>query len=299
MAQDISIPQPAMEEVDAPLSVSPALETCILFLKNPSGIMGTVLLLLIVVITAAGPGLYGIDPFEINGVPFTPPGDEYNPLGTDYLGRDMLAGILVGGRATLIVGSVAAAITIFIGLIVGSLSGYFGGAVDTALMKLTEFFQVLPALLFAMVLVTIYSPSMSTVAFGIGVVSWTSVARLARAEFMRLREREYVKSVTAAGGKTGYIMLRTILPNSLPPIIVASAFAIGSAILFEGGLSFLGLSDPNSMSWGLIIGQNKTYILDAWWTVAIPGFAIFLAVLSVCLIGDGLNDALNPQLRKR
>lgn len=291
--------QPVPEQMDAASTMSPSLETCILFLKNPNGILGTALLLIILLLTIFGPGLYGVDPFEISGAPFTPPGDADAFFGTDYLGRDILAGILIGGRATLIVGTVAAAITISIGLIVGAISGYFGGAVDTVLMKVTEFFQVLPALLFAMVLVTIYSPSMTTVALGIGVVSWTSVARLTRAEFIRLREREYVKSVIAAGGKTRYIMLRTILPNSLPPIIVASAFAIGSAILFEGGLSFLGLGDPNNMSWGLIIGQNKIYTLDAWWTVTIPGIAIFLAVLSICLIGDGLNDALNPQLRKR
>ena len=122
---------------------------------------------------------------------------------------------------------------------------------------------------------------------------------MTRAEFLKIREMEYVKSVTAAGGTDFYVMFNTILPNALPPIIVAAAFAIGTAILFEGGLSFLGLGDPNRMSWGLIIGQNRMYVLDAWWAVVIPGMAIFLAVLSVCLIGDSLNDALNPLLRKR
>lgn len=284
------------EQVDAALSSN--WETLRLFLTNPNGIAGLSLFLLILCSTIIGPLAYPVDPFELAGAPFTSP-DSYTLFGTDYLGRDVLAGILVGGRATLTVGAVAALITVCIGVTIGSLSGYFGGKIDVGLMKFTEFFQVLPTLLFAMVLVTIYGPSLITITVSIGVVSWTGVARLTRAEFMRIRELEYVKSVTAAGGTTLYIILRTILPNALPPIIVAAAFAIGSAILFEGALSFLGLGDPNRMSWGLIIGQNRVYVLDAWWPVVIPGTAIFLSVLSICLIGDGLNDALNPQLRKR
>ncbi len=286
----------ATEQMDA--APSSRWETLRLFLTNPNGIAGLSLFVLILCSTVIGPLVYPVDPFELAGAPFSPP-DAYALFGTDYLGRDVLAGILVGGRATLTVGAVAALITVCIGVTIGSLSGYFGGRIDVGLMKFTEFFQVLPTLLFAMVLVTIYGPSLITITVSIGVVSWTGVARLTRAEFMRIRELEYVKSVTAAGGTTGYIILRTILPNALPPIIVAAAFAIGSAILFEGALSFLGLGDPNRMSWGLIIGQNRIYVLDAWWPVVIPGTAIFLSVLSICLIGDGLNDALNPQLRKR
>jgi peptide/nickel transport system permease protein len=277
---------------------SPKWETLRLFLTNPNGIAGLSLYLLILCSTIIGPLVYPVDPFDLAGAPFSPPDASYL-FGTDYLGRDVLAGILVGGRATLAVGAVAALISVCIGMSIGSLSGYFGGKIDAGLMKITEFFQVLPTLLFAMVLVTIYGPSLITITIAIGVVSWTGVARLTRAEFMRIRELEYVKSVTASGGTTLYIILRVILPNALPPIIVAAAFAIGSAILFEGGLSFLGLGDPNRMSWGLIIGQGRIYVLDAWWPVVIPGPAIFLAVLSICLIGDGFNDALNPQLRKR
>ena len=294
LRQTMDIPLP--ERMDA--TPSSDWETLRLFLTNPNGIAGLSLFLLILCSTIIGPLVYPVDPFELAGAPFAPP-DSYTLFGTDYLGRDVLAGILVGGRATLTVGAVAALITVCIGVTIGSLSGYFGGTIDVGLMKFTEFFQVLPTLLFAMVLVTIYGPSLITITVSIGVVSWTGVARLTRAEFMRIRELEYVKSVTAAGGATGYIILRTILPNALPPIIVAAAFAIGSAILFEGALSFLGLGDPNRMSWGLIIGQNRVYVLDAWWPVVIPGTAIFLSVLSICLIGDGLNDALNPQLRKR
>lgn len=295
-AHDTAAKTPEHDEA----AVKPAsrFETLYLFLTNPNGFIGLALFFLILGATILGPLIYPVDPFDMAGAPFTPPDAEFW-FGTDYLGRDILAGILVGGRATLVVGSAAALITVVIGLTIGALSGYFGGVIDVALMKVTEFFQVLPTLLFAMVLVTIYGPTLVTITLAIGVVSWTGVARLTRAEFMRIRRLEYVKSVTAAGGTTAYIIIRSILPNALPPIIVAAAFAIGSAILFEGGLSFLGLGDPNRISWGMIIGQNRIYVLDAWWTVLIPGTAIFLAVLSICLIGDGLNDALNPQLRKR
>jgi peptide/nickel transport system permease protein len=187
-------------------------------------------------------------------------------------------------------------ITAAIGLTIGSVSGYFGGHVDTLLMKVTEFFQVLPNLLFAMVLVTIFGPTLFMVTVSIGLASWMNVARLTRAEFMRLKELDFVRSAVTAGATAPRIMIATILPNALPPIIVAAAFDISFAILLEGSLSFLGLGDPNRMSWGLIIGQNKNYVLDAWWTVVFPGSAIFLSVLGVCLMSDGLNDALNPRL---
>jgi peptide/nickel transport system permease protein len=297
---DISAPvHPAAEAIAVSAShTSPLRETLGLFLRNPIGMTGALLFFGILAVTLFGPALYPIDPFDISGAPFMSPDAEFW-FGTDYLGRDIMAGLLVGGRATLTVGSVAAMITVVIGITVGALSGYFGGLIDTMLMKLTEFFQVLPTLLFAMVLVTLFGASLETITVAIGVVSWTSVARLTRAEFMRIRDLDYVKAATASGGGSLYTILRVILPNALPPIIVAATFAIGIAILFEGGLSFLGLGDPNKMSWGMMIGQNRNYALDAWWTVVVPGAAIFLGVLSVSLIGDGINDALNPRLRKR
>ena len=297
----IAEPAAAMKSAVAtpvPRRSSPLREAAGLFLRNPTGMIGAVLFLIILVATLAGPDIYGIDPFEIAGAPFMSPDADYW-FGTDYLGRDVLAGLLIGGRATLLVGSVAALISVVIGITFGALGGYFGGLVDAALMKVTEFFQVLPTLLFAMVLVTLFGASLETITVAIGVVSWTSVARLTRAEFLRIRDLDYVKAATASGGGSVYTMLRVILPNALPPIIVAATFAIGIAILFEGGLSFLGLGDPNVMSWGMMMGQNRNYVLDAWWAVLVPGAAIFITVLSVSLIGDGINDALNPRLRKR
>ena len=294
-----------MQATAAPVEAAPAAkpdhpmrETLKIFLKNRSAAGGLILLGLILFATIFGPAIYGVDPYEMVWMPLSPPGDG-TPLGTDYIGRDILAGILVGGRVTLIVGAVSAVMTIVIGVVVGSFAGFFGGRVDAALMKFTEFFQVLPSLLLAMVMVTIFSPSLGTIIFAIGIVGWAQIARLTRAEFMRIASLEYVKAARAAGARDGYLMFRVILPGSLPPIVVASALVTGASILFEAGLSFLGLGDPNQLSWGLIIGQNQSYLMDAWWTVTCPGIAIFLTVLAISLIGDGINDALNPRARKR
>ncbi len=270
-----------------------------MFVKNGAAVTGLGILTLVTLVTLFGPYVYDVDPFDIVWAPRSPPGTRGYLLGTDYLGRDLVAGIVYGGRATLAVGASAAAITLVIGILVGSLAGYYRGWVDELLMRVTEFFQVLPPLLLAMVLVMLFRPTLTTVAFAIGVVSWPSAARLTRAEFMRIRNLEYVKAARAIGARNRRIIWLVILPNAAPPLIVSAALAVGVAILFEAGLSFLGLSDANVMSWGMMIGSNRPYILDAWWAVTFPGVAIFFTVLSVSLIGDGLNDALNPKLRQR
>ncbi len=279
---------------------SPAREAWRMFLRNRSAILGLVLLGAIIIITFIGPFIYTVDPFEVVWAPFTPPGvDGKVPLGTDHIGRDIMAGLVNGGRATLAVGASAAFMTVTIGVMVGALSGYYGGIVEEILMRITEFFQVLPPLILAMVLVAVFTPSLYTIALAIGIVSWPSTARLTRAEFLRLRELEYVKAARTIGSTNRRLIWVVILPNALPPLIISATLVIGVAILFEAGLSFLGLGDPNVMSWGLMIGASREYIIDAWWMVTLPGFAIFLAVLSISLIGDGLNDALNPRLRER
>jgi peptide/nickel transport system permease protein len=277
----------------------PTVEALRMFLRNPAAIVGLVLLLIVLVVSIAGPWVYPADPFEIKAAPLTPPFTEDAWLGTDYLGRDVLTTLVYGGRATLLVGSVAALLSIVIGIALGAVAGYYGGKVDAALMRVTEFFQVLPALLFAMVVVTLFSPSLVTVTIAIGIVSWPGTARLTRAEYMKYRGLEFVRAERAIGAKNARIIWRVILPNALPPLIVSATLAVGAAILFEAGLSFLGLGDPNQMSWGLMIGSSRQYVLSCWWAVAFPGAAIFITVLAVSLIGDGLNDALNPKLRER
>ena len=197
------------------------------------------------------------------------------------------------------VGAAAAAITITIGILFGALAGFYRGWVEEVLMRITEFFQVLPPLLLAMVVVLLFSPSIYSISIAIGVVSWPATARLVRAEFLRLRELDFVKAERAIGARNARIIWTVILPNAAPPLIVSAALSVGIAILFEAGLAFLQLSDPNVMSWGYLISVNRPQILEAWWPVTFPGLAIFITVLSVSLIGDGLNDAFNPKLRER
>nr|WP_279090639.1 ABC transporter permease [Comamonas thiooxydans] len=280
---------------------NPWLEAAGMFMRNKSALVGLLVLLAVVIGSVLMPYIYPADPFEIAAAPMTPPFIDPDVwLGTDYLGRDVLNMLLFGGRVTLLVGAVAALLSVTIGVTLGALAGFYEGHWFSSLLsRITEFFQVLPALLFAMVVTSLFSPTLVTVTIAIGIVSWTATARLTRAEFLRLCNIDYVRAERAIGAKNGRIIWQVILPNALPPLIVSATLAIGTAILFEAGLSFLGLSDPNQMSWGLMIGSSRAYVLTSWWAVTFPGLAIFILVLAISLIGDGLNDAFNPKLRER
>ena len=278
---------------------SPLSEAWSMFRRNHAAMAGLAVLIIIVLGAIFGPYLYPGQPFEMVWAPFSPPGVDGFLLGTAYLGRDLLAQIIHGARVTLIIGLSAAIVTVVIGVTIGALAGFYRGFVEEALMRFTEFFQVLPTLLFSMVIVALFGASLPMITLAIGLVSWTAVARITRAEFLRIRELEYVMASRASGVSNTKLMFKVILPNALPPIIVQSALMVGSAILFEAGLSFLGLTDPNVISWGQIIGSNRQYILESSFMVTIPGLAIFITVLAISLVGDGLNDALNPKLRQR
>ena len=293
-----TLSDPRKEEEIPPIE-HPFREFVRMYCRNGAAVIGFIFFTAIVLTAILAPIFWDKDPLEIVWAPYTPPGEEGFILGTDLLGRDLFVELVFGARATLAVGAVAAALTLTIGLTIGALAGYYRGWVDEVLMRITEFFQVLPALLLAMVLVALFEPTLETVAIAIGVVAWTSVARLARAEFLRIREMEFVKAARSIGCGDARIIWRIILPNALPPLIVNAALTVGVAILFEAALSFLGLSDPNVVSWGKIIGDNRDALLDYPWMVALPGAAIFFTVLSMSLIGDGLNDAFNPKLRDR
>ena len=277
----------------------PFTEAARMFAANYAAVAGLLVLAIIIVVSLLGPFLYTVDPWEMVWSPFSPPGAKGFLLGTDYLGRDLVAQIIHGGRATIAVGCAAALLSVLIGITFGALSGFYRGWVEEILMRITEFFQVLPTLLFSMVLVALFGASLQMIAFAIGIVSWTGVARVTRAEFLKIRELEYVTASRSGGANAPTLIFRVILPNALPPIVVQAALLVGFAILFEAGLSFLGLSDPNVMSWGAMMGNNRPFILQHSFTIMYPGLAIFITVLAISLVGDGLNDALNPKLRKR
>lgn len=266
--------------------------------RNRGAVAGALALAVILALALLGPVFYPTDPFDMVGRPFSLPLDRF-PLGTDVAGRDILAGILNGGRVSLLIGVLASLSATVIGVVLGAIAGYYGGRIDDLLMRTTEFFLCIPSFVLAVVLVAIFQPSVVTVTVAIAVVSWPSVARLARGEFIAHRDREYVQGCRAIGMPDWEIILLQIMPNALPPIIVVSSLMVATAILTESGLSFLGLGDPNLVSWGYMIGVARTVLRTAWWMAAIPGVMILLTVLAINLVGEGLNDALNPRLRKR
>ena len=266
------------------------------FVRHRPAVVGLALLLAVLLAAALAGVIYPGDPFSIVGKPFQPPFSEYL-LGTDALGRDLAAGLLHGARTTLLVGVVATVIASVVGITIGGLAGYFGGRLDGLLMRFTELFQTIPFFLFAILLVAVLGASIRSVIFAIAVVSWPPMARLVRGEFMAMRNREFVQACVSLGMGHTRIIVVHILPNTLSSIIVTGSLMVATAILIESGLSFLGLSDANTMSWGFIIGSGRTVLRTAWWICAVPGLAILLTVMAINLVGDGLNDALNPRLR--
>ena len=286
------------EEIEEP-TIKPVKEIFQAFFKSYSAVTGLIILIGIAVMGFIGPLFYPTDPFDMVWMPFSPPGADGFLLGTDYLGRDILSQIINGARVSIAIGFSAALVSCFIGVGIGSFAGFYGGWVEETLMRITEFFQVLPTLLFAMVIVALFGSSVLSITLAIGAVSWASVARITRSEFLRIKELDFVLASRSSGSNNMALIFRVILPNAAAPIIVQSALLVGAAITFEAGLAFLGLSDPNVVSWGQVIGSNRVYILDATYTVTFPGIAIFITVLAISLVGDGLNDALNPKLRSR
>lgn len=268
-------------------------------LRSPSGVIGLIILLLAISVAVLGPLLFPNSPWRMVQRPFLPPFTLATvPLGTDALGRDVFAGMIFGARVSLLVGLVSTLVALVVGVPIGAMAGYFGGKVDDALMRFTEFFQTIPSFALAIVLVAILQPSIYSIVASIAVVSWPPVARLVRGEVLSLRTREYVQAAVVTGQSNTWIILREILPNALSPVIVLASLMVATAILLESSLAFLGLGDPNLISWGYMVGAGRTVIRQAWWITVFPGVAILISVLGLNLIGEGLNDALNPRLSR-
>ncbi|WP_163269361.1 ABC transporter permease [Chelativorans alearense] len=270
------------------------------FSRNRGAVIGIVILAVVVLVAILAPMLFPQSPWRMVQRPFLPPlsMNQY-PLGTDALGRDVLAGLAYGAQVSLLVGIVSTVAALLVGIPIGALAGYFGGAADDVLMRFTEFFQTVPSFALAIVLVAIFEPNIQSIIAAIAIVSWPPVARLVRGEVLSLRSREYIEAAILSGQTSAAIIWRQVLPNTLSPIIVLASLMVATAILLESSLSFLGLGDPNMMSWGYMIGAARTVIRQAWWLSFFPGVAILLTVLALNLIGEGLNDALNPRLARR
>jgi peptide/nickel transport system permease protein len=270
------------------------------FARNKAAVGGVVILLVVITMALAAPLLYADSPWDMVTQPFLSPGtDRAFPLGSDMMGRDLAAGVFHGARVSLMIGIIATLVALCLGIAIGAIAGYYGGWVDNLLMRFTELFQTIPAFIFAIVLVSIFQPSVTSIVLAIGTVSWPPVARLTRGEFLSLRSREFVQACITVGMGDLRIIALHILPNALAPIIVTGSLMVATAILTEAGLAFLGLGDPNAMSWGTIIGAGREVLRTAAYVTAIPGIAILLTVLALNLVGEGLNDALNPKLKNR
>ena len=269
-------------------------------MRHPSGAVGLILLALVLLMSASAGYLFPNGPYAIAGAPRLWPGaDPAFPIGTDSLGRDLLAGLFYGSRVSLAIGAAAAAVSLIIGVLFGAVAGYYGGWIDDVLMRLTDAMQTIPSLLSAVAIVGVIGPSLTTITIAIAIVSWPMIARLVRAAFLRLRTYDFVQSCRIIGMSDLRIIFGQILPNCLAPIIVASSVLVATAIIVEASLSFLGLGDPNVMSWGTILSVGRQELRSAWYITAFPAVALVLTALALNLIGDALNDVLNPRLKER
>lgn len=269
------------------------------FARNKGAVIGAFILVLVLATAAVAGAVFPYSPWDMQSAPFMPPGEMDMWLGSDSLGRDVAAGIAYGARVSLLVGGVSTVVALAIGVTLGAVAGYAGGWLDDLLMRFTEFFQTIPSFILAVVLVAIFKPDIVSIVAAIAIVSWPPVTRVVRAEFLSLRAREFVQAAEVLGLSRLTIVFREILPNALSPIIVLASLMVASAVLLEAALSFLGLGDPNLMSWGFMIGSGRSVIRIAWWMSVFPGVAIFLTVLALNLVGEGLNDALNPRVSNR
>jgi len=270
------------------------------FIKNRLGVGGLVIIVIVffIAIFASFLSPYDYGKTDVSLKLKSPSFQHY--LGTDQLGRDVFSRMLYGSQISLSVGFVAVGISILIGILVGAMAGYKGGWVDSLLMRFVDIMLSFPSFFLILTVVAILRPNIYNVMIVIGITSWEGTARFVRAEFLSLRERDYVQAARALGVKDRRIIFRHILPNALAPVFVTASLGVASAILIEAGLSFLGFGvQPPAPSWGNILTEGRTYIFDAWWLTVFPGLAILITVLSFNLFGEGLRDAIDPRLRGR
>ena len=267
--------------------------------RNRMAMTGLVLVLGLFVVSIFAPWLAPYDPNQIDLKQVLMPPSSAHYLGTDTLGRDVLSRIIFGSRVSLKVGFVAVGLATLIGLLIGALAGYYGGWVDQGLMRLVDLMLCFPAFFLILAVIAVLEPSIWNIMVVIGLTSWMGVARLVRAEFLSLREREFVTAARALGASDTRLILRHMLPNALAPVMVSATLGVAGAILTESALSFLGLGvQPPTPSWGNILTAGKDNIEIAWWLSVFPGLAILVTVMSYNLLGEGIREAIDPRLKE-
>ena len=268
------------------------------FLRNPLAMAGGAVILVLFVVAIFAPLIapHNPDLIDTSNILAAPSAGHW--LGTDELGRDVLSRMIFSTRISLLVGFVAVGISTVIGVIVGAISGYYGGWVDSVLMRFLDIMLCFPTIFLILAVIAILSPSIWNIMIVIGITGWMGVSRLVRAEFLTLKEQDFVMASKAIGVRDLRIIFRHILPNAMSPVLVSAVLGVGGAILIESGLSFLGLGvQPPTPSWGNMLTAGKDNIEIAWWLSLFPGLAILVTVLGYNLLGEGLQDALNPRLK--
>lgn len=292
-------PDVATGEIPAPRLRRPLATVWRIVKSQPRATIGVIIVVFFVLVAVTAPWLapYGVD--EKVGPVFEPPSREH-PLGLDDAGVDMLSLMMWGARVSLVVGFAAALVAMLIGGTIGLLSGYFGGRTDTVLMRMTDYFLVIPDIPLMLVAAAIWGRSLSNIIIIIGAIYWTTTARLIRSQVISLRERVYVKRATAVGAGHGRIVFRHILPQVTPLIVANTVLTVAIAIFAETAIAFLGLGDPTLTSWGKLIENafsHNAITVDAWWAIVPPGIAVALVILGCTMVGQAIEDTLNPRLR--
>ena len=270
--------------------------------KNRAAMLGLYIFLFFFSVAILSPILAPYDPFDMNlhdpDAPLNPPSSK-NPLGTDAFGRDQLSRMMYGARTSLFIGFLSTGISLVIGVVLGSISGYFGGWVDGLIMRFVDIFMMLPTFFLILVIAAVFGSNIWNVMWIIGLTGWPSITRLIRGNFLTLKKMDFIIAVRGAGASDAYIIFREILPNAIYSAIVAASMRVSGAIMTEASLSFLGLGDPNAVSWGWLLNEAMRAFRIAWWLPLFPGLAITLIAIGFNLMGDGINDALNPHLKER
>lgn len=273
-------------------------------LKRPSAMVGGILLVVILLTSLLFPLAFHIDPLDQDLLArFSPPvwqegGSWDHILGTDNLGRDILSRLLYGSRVSLLVGFSAVALAAFVGIVLGLVSGYYGGRLDSIIMRIADIFMAYPFMLLTISVIAVLGPSILNLIIVLGISDWVTYARTIRGSVLSIKAKEFVEASRAIGTPHVVIILRHVLPNVISPLIVLATLRVANIIIWESGLSYLGMGSPPPMpTWGRMLAEGRVYITDAWWLVTIPGLAIMVTILSINLLGDGLRDALDPRLK--
>jgi peptide/nickel transport system permease protein len=267
------------------------------FFQHWPATIGTAVVVIMTVVAVFAPAIAPRDPYEPSMNMFVPPSREY-PFGTDDMGRDLLSRIVWGTRVSMTFAVSAAVISLFIGVVLGGISGYFGGVVDQVFSRFVELFLMVPRLFLVILLVAIFGNNVTIAVLVVALTIWPSNARLMRAQVLAIKDRAFVQASLGAGASSTHVLFHHVIPNGISAVVANFSLQMAQAVLLEASLSFLGLGDPNQVSWGQIIHHSQDYILSAWWMVVVPGAVLLLLLISLNLMGDGLAIVLNPRLRR-